>query len=164
MKGVLFLIVFVSARLPAYQRCLNALANYDGFDGNETITVIFPNNYSKEELEKTVEQLGHLVVYKQFYVDYIAKYDEQDRREQEELLRLRTERKTLEVLCNECQKRIDKKNSELWYWNSKLSYEDCWECSAMSENFRKIDNLAFKGPRGPVPPEIGGNIIKLKVF
>jgi hypothetical protein len=46
-----FLLTF--ARTPSYQKCLSALANFEGYDGKETLTVSFPPDYSEEELKQT---------------------------------------------------------------------------------------------------------------
>lgn len=59
---VLFLLFILSiARSPSYQKCISALANFDGFNGSEII-VTFPEGYSEVELKETVENLGHLVI------------------------------------------------------------------------------------------------------
>ncbi|MBX9637248.1 MAG: hypothetical protein K2Q45_06825 [Nitrosomonas sp.] len=169
MQGSIFLIALallcVTARLPAYQKCISALSNFDGFDGNESLVVTFPDNYSEEELRQTVEQLGPLVLKKHFYADEIRESERRKAQEIEELALLEAEMETAEENCAKDNALLAQKNSKLWFWQTKHDLDQKDNCELYQKlNAKVTKEHWYRFTRGP-PEKLGpGNYIKLKVY
>jgi hypothetical protein len=159
---VLFLFFILSiARSPSYQKCISALANFDGFNGSE-IVVTFPEGYSEVELKETVENLGHLVLGVTYTSDIRNREKEEDDNYEREKNELHEEINIEKTKCEKAKELVDLENSKLYFWQNKMEYEACeylWKLNAQTRRY-----IYPRGLRGPTGPDHYSNKIKLRVF
>jgi len=172
-----FLFFFVSfgfARSPSLQKCLSALANFDGFDGNSTIIIRFSKDYPEDELRKTIEDLGPLVLETTFYSDLLMKRAkiEKDRNRNYDNQVAKYKQFVLE--CEDLKREHDKENAKLWLWNKKPSIVQSAPFISVSEeeqrewnSCQRASHLSYvmnMGPPGPVGWSPEKSTIKIKAL
>ena len=173
-----FLFFFVSfgfARSPSLQKCLSALANFDGFDGNSTIVVRFPKDYPEDELRKTVEVLGSLVLETTFYSDVVAKHKKIEEDRQRNYDNQVAKYNQFKRECLDLVARHDEENAKLWFWNKKppivqgAPYNATEEDQTVWNSCQKASRLSYTihlGPPGQMgwDPRLDESTIKIKAF
>lgn len=164
----LLLLSLALARSPSYQRCISALANFEGFDGNETITLTFSSEYPEEELRQTAENLGHLIKEVRYCSDVWRSIEEEDKQTQDTIDQHTKKNSRNYKACEELLHEVEEQNKKRWWWNKLPAVVMHARNDQTEEDMNPCQRITFLPPtfktwmpRGRIDCQ---HVLKLKVY